>query len=119
MFREVVKASPLPFVTVVSDANVKSTVHGRVALVGDAAITPRPHAAAGAAKAAYDGWTLTDALAGSAEGRVQRLKEWERRQLAVGRGYLKKVRKMASRLQYGGDFAPGDPEFRFGLPREP
>ena len=35
---------------------------GRVALIGDAACAARPHAAAGTAKAAADGWALAAAL---------------------------------------------------------
>jgi len=117
IFEQMVRAASTPFVTVVSDADVPATVFGRVVLIGDAAITPRPHAAAGAAKAANDAWTLAQALARPADERAASLADWERDQLTVGRGYLTKVRAMAERLQHGGEFAPGDPAFRFGLPQ--
>ena len=42
---------------------------GRVALIGDAACAARPHAAAGTAKAAADGWALAAAL-GEAGGDI-------------------------------------------------
>ncbi len=119
VFAEIVTAAAEPFVTVVGDADIESTVYGRVVLAGDAAVTPRPHAAAGAAKAAHDAWTLAEALAVLPADRERSLKSWEAKQLAVGRAYLDKVRAMAGRLQHGGDFPPGEPAFRFGLPKVP
>ncbi|WP_032407995.1 FAD binding domain-containing protein [Rhodococcoides fascians] len=118
-FATLVRAAENPFVTVVADADIERTVHGRIVLVGDAAITPRPHAAAGAAKAANDAWTLVDALGTTDDGRIERLQQWEQNQLAVGRAYLSKVRAMADTLQHGGDFPPGAPEYQFGLPQVP
>lgn len=115
-FRELIIGAAQPFVTVVSDTDVPQMAFGRVALIGDAAFAPRPHAAAGAAKAAADAWRLCDHLVEST-GDVQRaLRAWEPERLAVGRAYLTKVRAMAAALQHGGDFPPGAPEFRFGLP---
>lgn len=116
-FAEMVRAAQTPFVTVVSDADPPALVHGRVALVGDAAVTPRPHAAAGAAKAASDAWTLVEALSVPVDQRAASLVAWEQHRLAVGRAYLAKVRLMAERLQHGGEFPPGEPAFRFGLPQ--
>ncbi|PCK23167.1 NAD-binding protein [Rhodococcus qingshengii] len=115
-FRELISAAPEPFVTVVADADVEQMAFDNVVLIGDAAITPRPHAAAGAAKAACDAWNLADHLE-KAEGNViEALAAWEPDQLAVGHAYLAKVRGMAKALQHGGDFSPGRPEYRFGLP---
>ncbi|TWP32054.1 FAD binding domain-containing protein [Leekyejoonella antrihumi] len=117
VFRELMIGAPEPFVTTVSDAEVPQMAFDRVALIGDAAFTPRPHAAAGSAKAAADAWSLADHLV-DASGDVQRaLGAWEPERLAVGRAYLAKVRAMAAALQHGGDFPPGSPEFRFGLPQ--
>ena len=39
---------------------------GRVCLIGDAAFAVRPHAAAGTAKAADDGWALAEELTAAA-----------------------------------------------------
>lgn len=115
-FRQLITAARQPFVTVLADAEINKMAFGGIALIGDAGITPRPHAAAGAAKAALDGWNLVEKLI-QAEGRVQEaLAAWEPVQLEIGHAYLKKVRAMAQVLQHGGDFPPGAPEYRFGLP---
>ncbi|ABL80129.1 MULTISPECIES: FAD binding domain-containing protein [unclassified Nocardioides] len=116
-FRELITGAPQPFVTIVADADVPRMAFDRLALIGDAAFTPRPHAAAGAAKAAADAWALADRLV-EASGDVQEaLAAWEPERLAVGEAYLAKVRAMAAALQHGGEFPPGAAEFRFGLPR--
>jgi 2,6-dihydroxypyridine 3-monooxygenase len=51
------------FLQVVYDVAVDRMAFGWVALLGDAAFVARPHAAAGTAKAAEDGWVLAEALA--------------------------------------------------------
>ena len=61
--RVVVLAADAPFVQVIFDVEVSRMAFGRVCLVGDAAWVARPHAAAGTAKAAADGWALAAALA--------------------------------------------------------
>ncbi|PKH38528.1 2,6-dihydroxypyridine 3-monooxygenase [Nocardioides alpinus] len=116
-FRELITGAAKPFVTIVSDADVPQMAFDRLVLIGDAAFTPRPHAAAGAAKAAADAWTLAERLIAYSGDVPQALKAWEPERLAVGQAYLAKVRAMASALQHGGDFPPGSPQFRFGLPR--
>lgn len=115
-FAELLLAAREPFVTVIADAEVPRMRIGRCLLIGDAAITPRPHAAAGGAKACADAWALVDALTGAGEDLDGALSRWETHQLAVGRAYLRKVRRMAEVLQHGGPFPPGDPAYRFGLP---
>jgi 2-polyprenyl-6-methoxyphenol hydroxylase and related FAD-dependent oxidoreductases len=115
-FRELIERVPEPFLTSVTDAQVDTMAVGNVALIGDAAFTPRPHAAAGAAKAADDAWRLADHLT-EADGDVAAaLRAWEPERLAVGRAYLAKVQAMGQALQHGGDFPPGASRFRFGLP---
>ncbi|MEZ5102792.1 MAG: FAD-dependent monooxygenase [Thermoleophilia bacterium] len=114
-FRELLLAAEEPFVTVIADADTPRMALGRVALIGDAAITGRPHTGAGGAKAAADGWALADALA-VADGDVPAaLAAWEPARLAVGRALLAKVRRMGTALQHGGEFRPGDPANRWGL----
>lgn len=93
-------------------------VFGSTCQIGDAAITPRPHAAAGAVKAAADAWSLAGARAQDEAG-LSSLRDWEKRQLGLGRPYLRKVRNMGTLLGHGAPFAPGDPANRFGLPTEP
>ena len=118
IFRDLILGAPEPFVTLVADAEIPQMAFDRVALIGDAAFTPRPHAAAGAAKAAADAWSLSEHLIDSSGDVPAALASWEPKRLEVGRGYLAKVRAMAQALQHGGDFPPGAPEFRFGLPKQ-
>lgn len=115
-FAELLKAAQEPFVTVVADADAPRMRIGRCVLIGDAAVTPRPHAAAGGAKAAADAWALVAALSDVDLDLDSALNRWETQQLAIGRAYLQKVRRMADVLQHGGSFLPGDPANRFGLP---
>ncbi|RAR65706.1 2-polyprenyl-6-methoxyphenol hydroxylase-like FAD-dependent oxidoreductase [Paraburkholderia unamae] len=53
-----------PFLQAIFDASSPSFAVGRVALVGDAACTVRPHTASGTSKAADDAITLAQALSG-------------------------------------------------------
>lgn len=114
-FAELLLAADEPFVTTIADADVPRMAIGRVALVGDAAITGRPHTGAGGAKAAADGWALADALAAADGDVAAALAAWEPERLAVGRALLAKVRRMGTALQQGGEFRPGDPANRWGL----
>jgi 2,6-dihydroxypyridine 3-monooxygenase len=115
-FVELITQTEKPFITIIADTDVPRMVIGRVCLLGDAAVTGRPHAAAGAAKAAANAWALADALAASSGDVDEALRLWEPRQLEHGRALLAKVRHMASYLQHGKRFVPGDPAFRFGMP---
>ena len=116
-FGELLTAAEAPFVTVIADAEPPRMAVGRVCLIGDAGVTVRPHAAAGAAKAADDAWMLADALTKASGVVGEALRCWEPRQLELGYALLGKVRRMGSVLQSGGTWLPGDPENRFGLPR--
>jgi len=90
-------------------------VHDRVCLIGDAAFAVRPHAAAGTAKAADDGWALADELAAAGGQVPAALAAWERRQLQVGRRLLARTREIGDSSQFSGTFRPGDPRLIFGL----
>ena len=112
---EAVVGAPEPFVQVVTDIEVPRMVFGRICLIGDAAFAVRPHAAAGTAKAAADGWALAGELT-AADGDVPAaLAAWERRQLALGRGLLARCREIGDSSQLLGTFRPGDPRLIFGL----
>jgi len=112
---EVVQGIAEPFVQVVYDIEVSRMVFGRACLIGDAAFAVRPHAAAGTAKAAADGWALADELA-AADGDVPAaLAAWEPRQLALGRSLLARCRDIGDSSQFSGTFRPGDPRLIFGL----
>ncbi|MGQ0576479.1 MAG: FAD binding domain-containing protein [Pseudonocardia sp.] len=112
---EVLAAVPQPFVQVVYDIEVPRMAHGRVCLIGDAAFAVRPHAAAGTAKAAADGWELATQLVAAGGDPDVALPEWERRQLALGRELLRRNREIGDASQRHGTFVPGDPSLIFGL----
>jgi 2,6-dihydroxypyridine 3-monooxygenase len=112
---EVVTTIPEPFVQLVCDIEVPRMVHGRACLIGDAAFAVRPHAAAGTAKAADDGWALAEELATAGGDVPAALASWERRQLAVGRSLLARTREIGDSSQFSGTFRPGDPRLIFGL----
>ena len=112
---EAVVSAPEPFVQVVYDIEVPRMVFGRICLLGDAAFAVRPHAAAGTAKAAADGWALAEELT-AAGGDVRRaLAAWEHRQLTLGRDLLTRCREIGDSSQFLGTFRPGDPRLIFGL----
>lgn len=112
---EMVTSVPDPFVQAVYDIEVPGMSSGRACLVGDAAFAVRPHAAAGTAKAAEDGWVLAEELV-RAHGDVDvALPRWERRQLALGSSLLARTRAIGDSSQRRGDFRPGDPGLVFGL----
>lgn len=111
---DVVHAVEAPFLQVIFDVSVPRMAFGRVCLVGDAAWAVRPHAAAGTAKAAADGWALADALAAH-ESVAEALAAWEPGQLELGRQLLERTRRIGARSQFEGSWRPGDPELIFGL----
>jgi 2,6-dihydroxypyridine 3-monooxygenase len=92
---------------------------GRICLVGDAAITARPHGGAGGAKAAADAWALADALLASDGDVAGALRRWESPRLQQGHAYLAKVRHMGRMLQSGGVVEPRDPALHWGLTPAP
>jgi 2,6-dihydroxypyridine 3-monooxygenase len=117
-FVELIRAADRPFLTVIADTDVPRMVAGRACLIGDAAVTGRPHAAAGGAKAALNAWALAEALLASGGDVDAALRAWEPEQLRQGRALLAKVRYMGGLLQHGGKIVPGDPLIRFGMPTE-
>jgi 2,6-dihydroxypyridine 3-monooxygenase len=114
-FTEVVQRTEFPFVQVIFDIEVDRMAFGRVCLIGDAAFALRPHAAAGTAKAAADGWALAEALAATQGDLGSALPRWERHQLAVGRAVLHRARRNGDKSQFESTWRPDDPELVFGL----
>jgi 2,6-dihydroxypyridine 3-monooxygenase len=112
---EAIARTAEPFVQVVYDIEVSRMAFGRTCLVGDAAFAVRPHAAAGTAKAAADGWALAEELTASGGDVPPALAAWERRQLALGRSLLARCREIGYSSQFAGTFRPGDPRLIFGL----
>ena len=111
---EVVTGVDEPFVQVIYDIAVPRMAFGRACLIGDAAFAVRPHAAAGTAKAAADGWALAEALTAVCGDVPAALASWERRQLALGRALLARCREIGDSSQFGGTFRPGHPRLIFG-----
>jgi 2,6-dihydroxypyridine 3-monooxygenase len=112
---EVVTSVAEPFVQVIYDIEVPRMASGRVCLIGDAAFALRPHAAAGTAKAADDGWALAEELTAAAGNVPAALRVWDRRQMRVGRRVLARTREIGDSSQFSGTFRPGDPRLIFGL----
>jgi 2,6-dihydroxypyridine 3-monooxygenase len=106
-----------PFLQVIYDVEVPGMAFGRTCLVGDAAWVVRPHAAAGTAKAAADGWALVDALTQHASV-PEALIAYERQQMELGRQLLERTRRIGTHSQMTCTWDPRDPELVFGL-REP
>jgi 2,6-dihydroxypyridine 3-monooxygenase len=112
---EVVVATEIPYLQVVSDVRSASMAQGRAAVIGDAACGARPHAAAGTAKAAADAWALAAALE-DAEGDVAAaLAKWEPGQLELSASLTRRVIAMGDAFQFTNSATPGDPNLRFGL----
>lgn len=103
-----------PFVQVIFDIMVERMVFDRVCLLSDAAFVARPHAAAGTAKAAEDGWMFVRALQNSDSVR-EALAHWESGQLTLGRALVERARSIGLRSQVNNNWPPGDPDFLFGL----
>ena len=112
---EVVTRVAEPFLQAVFDIDVPRMRSGRICLVGDAAFAVRPHAAAGTAKAAADGWELAAQVAAHPGDLDAALAAWERRQFALGRALLLRNREIGDASQRHGTFRPGDPALIFGL----
>ena len=112
---EVVTGVPEPFVQAVFDIEVPRMVFGRACLIGDAAFAVRPHAAAGTAKAAEDGWVLAEQLAASDGDVPTALAAWEAAQVTLGAALLARTREIGDSSQFTGGFLPGDRRLIFGL----
>jgi 2,6-dihydroxypyridine 3-monooxygenase len=111
---EVLLKTAEPFVQAVFDIEVPSMAFGRVCLIGDAAFTLRPHAAAGTAKATEDAWRLGEAVQETGGDAVAALERWEPGQLELGRRVSARTRDAGQRSQFEGTWRVGDP-LPFGL----
>jgi len=72
---------------------------GRVALIGDAAFIPRPHTAAGTAKAAANAIALAESVKHN-HNVIKALKTWEPLQLAYGRQLMASGQQLGNRSQF-------------------
>jgi 2,6-dihydroxypyridine 3-monooxygenase len=115
---EVALRSAEPFLQVMVDVEIPRMAFGRACLVGDAAFSVRPHAAAATAKGADDVWALAAALQRSGGDVAEALRQWEPARLELGRALLGRNRDLGEGAQFRGDWIAGDPALTFGL-REP
>jgi 2,6-dihydroxypyridine 3-monooxygenase len=112
---EVVTSIPELFAQAVFDIDVPRMAFGRACLVGDAAFAARPHAAAGTAKAAEDGWVLAEELERAGGDVPRALSAWQERQLALGHRLLERARDVGTASQVSGTFGPDHDSLIFGL----
>lgn len=114
---EVALTTAEPFLQVMIDVEIPRMAFGRICLVGDAAFSVRPHAAAATAKGADDVWALADVLQETGGDVPAALRRWEPDRLELGRALLARTRDLGEGAQIRGDWLPGDPALTFGLRR--
>lgn len=111
---DVVVETVEPFVQAIYDIDIDQMAFGRVCLIGDAGIVARPHAAAGTAKAAADGWALAEAL-DTHQSVTDALEAWQQSQLCRAKELLDRTRRVGAKSQFLNTWDPADPELVFGL----
>jgi 2-polyprenyl-6-methoxyphenol hydroxylase-like FAD-dependent oxidoreductase len=97
-FAELVSITGDPFLQPIYDIECTRLVVNRVAFVGDAAFTARPHVGAGVSKAADDGHVLASSLAEASAIR-DGLARFESVRLSAGRRIVEAARRLGSSLQ--------------------
>ncbi|RQZ66807.1 FAD-dependent monooxygenase [Burkholderia sp. Bp9004] len=98
---QLVLATRAPFNQAIFDALSPGFVDGRVALIGDAACTVRPHTASGTSKAASDAVSLAEALPADATDVVERLAQWSTRRREEVTSLLDKGPQLAAAFGLG------------------
>ena len=98
---QLVAATDAPFMQAISDALSPSFSKGRIALVGDAACTLRPHTGSGTSKAADDAVSLAQALAAPGQDVVHVLADWAAARRAAVEPLLLKGPQLAQSFGLG------------------
>jgi len=98
---QLVLATRAPFNQAIFDALSPGFVDGRVALIGDAACTVRPHTASGTSKAASDAVSLAEALPAHATDVIARLAQWSTRRREEVTSLLDKGPQLAAAFGLG------------------
>ncbi len=96
-FAQVFAVERTPFVQAIFDMEARRMVHGRMALIGDAAFVARPHTAMGVAKAAGDAMALAAAIWEGWTPASRATFETER--LAAGRAVVEYGKRLGASLQ--------------------
>jgi 2-polyprenyl-6-methoxyphenol hydroxylase-like FAD-dependent oxidoreductase len=112
--RAVIAATPEPFLQPIYDCVSDRFVRERIALLGDAAATARPHVGMGVSKAAEDAVTFADALRAHCDGERDAVSDWERRRMAWGRALVAWSRQLGAPIGP----PPADPEGRAEAARQ-
>jgi 2-polyprenyl-6-methoxyphenol hydroxylase-like FAD-dependent oxidoreductase len=98
-FAEAVERARLVFFQPIVDLESPRLVFGRVAIVGDAAFTARPHVAMGVPKANGDVLCLVDALARHGGDIPSALRAFEEQRLRMGRAIVERGRYLGSYME--------------------
>ncbi|WP_179400925.1 FAD binding domain-containing protein [Burkholderia guangdongensis] len=101
VFSQLVLATRAPFNQAIFDALSPDFVQGRVALIGDAACTVRPHTASGTSKAARDAVSLAESLPSDTTDVVERLARWSAERRAEVTSLLRKGPELAAAFGLG------------------
>lgn len=99
-FKKLITATKEPFVQSILDLAVPQMVFDSIALIGDAAFIPRPHTAAGTAKAAANAMSLVEALVDHNHNVPNALQAWESNQLLHGIQLWQQGRSVGDRSQF-------------------
>ena len=97
-FAEVLQKTPQPFLQPVYDLDSPALASGRIALLGDAAFTARPHVGMGVTKAGEDALALLQALA-RLGATPQALKVYETSRLEAGTSIVARGRELGAYLE--------------------
>lgn len=92
----VITATAKPFLQGMIDFGCQRLIYDRVAIIGDAAFTARPHVGLGVSKAAEDASTLASALA--ANDQDSALRSWQAERVKYGAAILQWGRDLGSYL---------------------
>jgi 2-polyprenyl-6-methoxyphenol hydroxylase-like FAD-dependent oxidoreductase len=98
-FQRVVAATPRPFLQPIYDLAVPRMADGRIALLGDAAFTVRPHVGGGVAKAADDAAALAAALQNAGSDPAVALIAFSDARSVVGHKMIAQARRLGSYLK--------------------
>ena len=101
-FQQLVEVTEEPFIQPIVDLAVDRMTQGRVALLGDAAFTPRPHTAASTSKAITDAVLLSRALEIGQFQVPEALGMWEVTQLRLGHQLEAHGRRLGIHSNLGG-----------------
>ena len=98
-FAEAVEKARLVFFQPIVDLESPRLAFGRIAVIGDAAFTARPHVAMGVPKAAGDILALVDALRNVHQGVPSALRTFEVQRLRIGRTIVARGKYLGSYME--------------------